>query len=241
MELNDKTIKWMLAIVTVFGLIFIMYTMKMAMVLQVFLVLTCLSLVGAILLQAGKGGGLAAIGGLQDQSSLGTRTSTLLSKVTYLIGAVFIIGTICLTKISNVTFVEKAVPEQTTEMPAGHPPAGGTPPTEGMPPAGEMPPGHPPAGGMQPTEGMPPAGGMQPYPSTGELPPGHPPAGGMQPYPSTEELPPGHPPMGGMASAPAPAQQGQPSAALGWQDKQKQEKSEKQETEQKQQEKSSDQ
>ncbi|MHC4277159.1 MAG: preprotein translocase subunit SecG [Planctomycetota bacterium] len=237
MELNDKTIKWTLAIVAIFGIIFTMYFMKMVIALKMLLVLTCITLIGAILLQAGKGGGLAAIGGLQDQSSLGTRTSTFLGKTTYLIGAVFIICTICLTKVSSVTFVKEIAPEQATEMPAGHPPAGGMPP--GQAPMGEMPPGHPPAGGMLP--GQPPMGGMQPYPSTGELPPGHPPAGGMQPYPSTGELPPGHPPAGRLAPPAPPVQQGPPSAALGWQEKQEQKKSEKQETEEKQQEKSSDQ
>ncbi|MEE9488280.1 MAG: preprotein translocase subunit SecG [Candidatus Brocadiales bacterium] len=246
MELNDKTIKWMLAIVTIFGIIFTMYFLNMAIALKILLVLTCFTLIGAILLQAGKGGGLAAIGGLQDQSSLGTRTSTLLGKTTYLIGAVFIICTICLTKVSSVTFVGEIAPEQATEMPAGQPPMGEMPP--GHPPAGGMPPGQPPAGGMQPypstgemPPGHPPAGGMQPYPSTGEMPPGHPPTGGMQPYPSTGEMPPGHPPTGGLAPPAPPVQQGPPSAALGWQEKQEQKKPEKQKTEEKQQEKSSDQ
>src|SRR3989338_3266148 len=155
MELtNEKTIKWALATIVVFGLVLTMYMLKMVSVLKIFLVLTCVALIGAILLQAGKGGGLAAIGGLQDQSTFGTRTSTFLSKLTYLIGAAFIIGTICLTKISSITFIEKAAVEQTAEMPAGHPPTEGPPP--GHPPIEGMPPGHPPVEGMPP--GHPPTG-----------------------------------------------------------------------------------
>jgi len=176
MELtNEKTIKWALATIVVFGLVLAMYMLKMVSVLKIFLVLTCVALIGAILLQAGKGGGLAAIGGLQDQSTFGTRTSTFLSKLTYLIGAAFIIGTICLTKISSITFIEKAAVEQTAEMPAGHPPMElppGHPPTEGPPP------GHPPIEGMPP--GHPPVEGM---------PPGHPPTGAPSAAAPAEEKP----------------------------------------------------
>ncbi len=154
MELgNEKTVKWALAIVVVFGFVFTMTYLQMVPVLKTFLVLTSVVLIGCILLQAGKGGGLAAIGGLQDQSSFGTRSSTFLGKLTYLIGAVFIVSTICLTKISNVTVVEKATVAPTSGMPAGHPPV-------------ELPPGHPPAEGLPP--GHPPAPGAAPAATPGE-------------------------------------------------------------------------
>lgn len=202
---NEKTVKWALAIIVVFGLVFTMTTMHMVSALKIFLVLTCVVLLGTILLQAGKGGGLAAIGGLQDQSSFGTRTSTFLSKLTYLIGAVFIVSTICLTRISSVTFVEKAAPQPAAEMPAGHPPV-------------ELPPGHPPA------EGLPPG-----HPPTEGLPPGHPPTEGLPPgHPPTEGLPPGHPSPGGVPAT-APPQEKPASAALGWQDKPEADKEKKQE------------
>ncbi len=142
-SINEKTVKWALAIIIVFGLIGTMYMLKMVSALKIFLVLTCFVMIGTILLQAGRGGGLAAIGGLQDQSAFGTRTSTFLSKLTYLIGAVFIVSTICLTKISSITPVERAALEQEAEMPAGHPPLE-TPP--GHPPVEKAPPAHPPTG-----------------------------------------------------------------------------------------------
>ncbi|MBI5677041.1 MAG: preprotein translocase subunit SecG [Planctomycetes bacterium] len=46
---------------------------------------------------------MAAIGGLGDQSAFGTRSSTFLSKITYLIGAAFIVATIFLFKLSIPT------------------------------------------------------------------------------------------------------------------------------------------
>ena len=46
---------------------------------------------------------MAAIGGLGDQAAFGTRTSTFLTKVTYLIGAAFIVATVFLFKLSIPT------------------------------------------------------------------------------------------------------------------------------------------
>ncbi len=57
-------------------------------------------MIGSVLLQSGKGGGLAAIGGLADQSAMGTQTGGILAKVTYLVGAVFIVSTLFLTKLT---------------------------------------------------------------------------------------------------------------------------------------------
>ena len=71
--------------------------------LKIALPILCVFLIGSILLQSGKGSGLAAIGGLGDQSAFGTRSSTFLSKVTYLIGAASIVATIFLFKLSIPT------------------------------------------------------------------------------------------------------------------------------------------
>lgn len=134
MELGtEKSLKWALAIIVVFGLIGIMFYWRLIFGLKAFLLLSCIVLIGTILLQAGKGGGLAAIGGLADQSAFGTRTSTFLSKLTYLVGAAFIIATICLTKLSSMHVIEKAPLRQAAEVPAA-PPAG-HPPVEKAPQA----------------------------------------------------------------------------------------------------------
>lgn len=93
-------LKWITAIVIIFGLLTIFYMFRWSAVLKPLLILFSVVLIGAVLLQAGRGGGLAAIGGLADQTALGTRTSTVLSKITYLVGASFIFTTILLTKLT---------------------------------------------------------------------------------------------------------------------------------------------
>ncbi|MCF6158524.1 MAG: preprotein translocase subunit SecG [wastewater metagenome] len=96
----EKALKWGIAIIVIFGILNAFYFLNLVTPLKVALPVICVFLVGAILLQSGKGGGLAAIGGLGDQAAFGTRTSTFLTKVTYLIGAAFIVTTIFLFKLS---------------------------------------------------------------------------------------------------------------------------------------------
>jgi protein translocase SecG subunit len=147
MELrSEKAMQWILASVVVFGTIGVLYYFRWVPLLKGFLVVNCLALLGTILLQAGKGGGLAAIGGLADQSAFGTRTSTFLAKLTYFIGAAFIVSTICLTKLATTVVLEKAAVQEQMEsptLPPEHPPIGEAP---GAP--HPMPP-HPEAGAPQ--------------------------------------------------------------------------------------------
>ncbi len=93
-------LKWITAIVIIFGLLIMFYIFNWSAVLKSLLVFSCVVLIGCVLLQAGRGGGLAAIGGLADQSALGTQTGGVLAKITYLIGAVFIVTTLLLTKLT---------------------------------------------------------------------------------------------------------------------------------------------
>lgn len=137
---SEKSIKWILASAVVFGVIGALYYTRWVSLLKGFIVLNCLVLIGVILLQAGKGGGLAAIGGLSDQTAFGTRTSTFLAKLTYFIGAAFIISTICLTKISTTMVAEKAPiqeQQQSPVLPPEHPPLERAP--EAAPPAPPQP------------------------------------------------------------------------------------------------------
>ncbi|MBM2835260.1 MAG: secG [Candidatus Brocadiaceae bacterium] len=96
----EKAFKWGIAIIVIFGILNAFYFLNIVIGLKIALPILCVFLIGSILLQSGKGGGLAAIGGLGDQSAFGTRSSTFLSKVTYLIGAAFIVATIFLFKLS---------------------------------------------------------------------------------------------------------------------------------------------
>lgn len=97
-------LKWITAIVIIFGSLTMFYVLRWPTVLKASLILSSVVLIGSVLLQAGKGGGLAAIGGLEDQSALGTRTGGVLSKITYLLGATFIFTTILLTKLTLASF-----------------------------------------------------------------------------------------------------------------------------------------
>lgn len=92
--------KWITAVVIVFGLLTMFFILGWSTVLKSALIFSCIVLIGSVLLQSGKGGGLAAIGGLADQSAMGTQTGGILAKITYLVGAVFIVATLFLTKLT---------------------------------------------------------------------------------------------------------------------------------------------
>ncbi|MFQ5963994.1 MAG: preprotein translocase subunit SecG [Candidatus Scalinduaceae bacterium] len=96
-------LKWITSIVIIFGLLTVFFIFQWSVVLKTLLILLSVVLIGLVLLQAGRGGGLAAIGGLTDQTTFGTRSSTLLSKLTYLVGAAFIFTTILLTKLTLIS------------------------------------------------------------------------------------------------------------------------------------------
>lgn len=93
-------LKWIMTVVIVFGLLAMFYIYNWSGVLKATLILSCIVLIGCVLLQAGKGGGLAAIGGLADESAMGTQSGGILAKITYLLGAIFIISTLLLTKLT---------------------------------------------------------------------------------------------------------------------------------------------
>ncbi len=96
----EKAFKWGVAIILIFGILNAFYFFRIVIALKIALPVLCVFLIGSILLQSGKGGGLAAIGGLGDQSAFGTKTGTFLSKITYLLGAAFVVTTVLLFKLS---------------------------------------------------------------------------------------------------------------------------------------------
>jgi len=69
-----------------------------------------------------KGWWLAAIGGLADQSAMGAQTGGILTKVTYLVGAVFIIATLFLTKMTLTSMhgVDNIRTEMSTSLEHDH-------------------------------------------------------------------------------------------------------------------------
>ncbi len=93
-------LKWIATIVIIFGILAMFYMNNWTGVLKATLIFSCIVLIGCVLLQAGKGGGLAAIGGLADESAMGTQPGGILAKITYLVGAIFIVSTLLLTKLT---------------------------------------------------------------------------------------------------------------------------------------------
>jgi len=64
-------------------------------IFTVLLVLICLALVGLILVQRGKGGGLAAFGGAGGvEQAFGTHAATLAQKATAVLAILFLVVTI---------------------------------------------------------------------------------------------------------------------------------------------------
>ncbi|KKO20457.1 MAG: preprotein translocase subunit SecG [Candidatus Brocadia sp.] len=117
----EKAFKWGIAIIVIFGILNAFYFLNLIIAFKIVLPILCVFMIGSILLQSGKGGGLAAIGGLGDQSAFGTRTSTFLTKVTYLIGAAFIVATVFLFKLSiSSHMMHTMVPQEGPGVPHTH-------------------------------------------------------------------------------------------------------------------------
>ena len=114
--------KWITAVVIIFGLLTVFFIFGWSTVLKSSLIFSCVVLVGCVLLQSGKGGGLAAIGGLADQSAMGTQTGGILAKITYLVGAVFIVATLLLTKLTlnSMHGIDTLRKEMTTSLQHEH-------------------------------------------------------------------------------------------------------------------------
>src|SRR5690348_27594 len=73
-----------------------MYTVLISLI-----ILTCLILTAAVLLQAGSGGGLASLGGGQAENIVGGRQAeTILTKGTWWLGGIFMILALVLSVIS---------------------------------------------------------------------------------------------------------------------------------------------
>jgi len=100
------------------------------------LVLVTLALIGLILIQRGKGGGLAgAFGGGGVEQAFGTHATTLAQKATWVLGTIFMVLTIFLGIIWQrpVTPVSASTPAASVPAQAPAAPAPGTP---AAPPAG---------------------------------------------------------------------------------------------------------
>ena len=93
--------------------------------LMVVFVLDTVLLVLAVLIQSGRGGGLAgALGGLGGESALGTHTTSTIAKITWVLGGVFMAACVLLAWMGSSARAK-------TDFPAGGgPPAAPTQPME---------------------------------------------------------------------------------------------------------------
>ncbi|NIN11543.1 MAG: preprotein translocase subunit SecG [Gemmatimonadales bacterium] len=98
-----------------------MYTLLLAV-----LVLTAVLLVGAVLLQAGTGGGLAAMGGGASTDTFlgGRQAATILTKSTWWLGGIFLGLSLILAGLSTRSSAPRSVleGEQTVPVPIAPPP-----------------------------------------------------------------------------------------------------------------------
>lgn len=123
-------------------------------IVLVFLILLCAILMAvAVLLQAGRGGGLAGIGGGQTQQVLGARQAPdFLEKVTWGLGVTFLVLCVIATFFTNRTEEQNSIlqergPVEAPAVPPQAPPVGpapgdatapgGTPAPGGEAPSGE--------------------------------------------------------------------------------------------------------
>ena len=86
----------------------------------VFLILVSLALIGLILVQQGKGGGLIALGGGGVEQAFGAHAATMAQKATAVLGIVFLVLVIVMTKLhqKQVGLAPISAPSAVT-MPVG--------------------------------------------------------------------------------------------------------------------------
>ena len=113
-----RQFKWTATIVGAAVLLFTLYSLRWQGVLAAIQMVVCVLLVTTILLQSGKGGGLAALGGMSDQSVFGARSNAALRNVTYFLLGMFMLGTLLLVKLPRVAVTPAPVQDfPSTEAP----------------------------------------------------------------------------------------------------------------------------
>jgi len=107
-----------------FALALLFYFLGWARALTAYAVLWAVVLVLSVLIQSGRGGGLASLGGLDTDSLLGTRSATPIAKATYVLGALFIVSCMLVARLGMVQ--RGAVSREPSSMPFAIPsPAAG--------------------------------------------------------------------------------------------------------------------
>jgi preprotein translocase subunit SecG len=151
-ELRRQLKKWLI-IGVFFALAALLYALKWRSLLVAYLVVISVLAVLAILLQSGRGGGLAtSLGGLGGESLLGARAATPIARATYVMLALFIFSAMLLARMGVPATEEVGLGLPEPSMPL-RVPAPALPEPAGAPGAAE-PAGAPPAM-PEPVEALP--------------------------------------------------------------------------------------
>ena len=108
------------------ALVVLLGEFRFVITLRIFLMLTCFILVGAVLIQQGKGGGLVgALGGMSGDTMFGT-TATPVKKFTAAVAIIFLVGVLVLGMTEREAIKQRAATAASeNSMPAQETPAPG--------------------------------------------------------------------------------------------------------------------
>lgn len=85
-----------------FVLAFLFYQLGWRSALVGYALVVTVIMILVILLQSGRGGGLASMGGMGGSSMLGARASTPIAKATYIMGALFLFICLLVARLGNL-------------------------------------------------------------------------------------------------------------------------------------------
>jgi len=120
-----RQVKWWSVVVGTFALLLLLYSWQMQGMLTAILVLASVLTVLAILMQSSKGGGLAALGGMGEQTPFGSRAGGPLRYVTYFLAGVFLVCVVLLGRLGRE--LRSAGPSPAVPPPASSQRQGSTP------------------------------------------------------------------------------------------------------------------
>ena len=108
------------------ALVVLLGEFRFVITLRIFLVLICFILVGAVLIQQGKGGGLVgALGGMSGDTMFGT-TATPVKKFTAAVAIIFLVAVLVLGMTEREAIKQRAdAAKSENSMPVQEPPAPG--------------------------------------------------------------------------------------------------------------------
>jgi protein translocase SecG subunit len=81
---------------------FLLYILNWRSVLIGYGLLVTIVMILSILLQSGRGGGLASMGGMGDSKMLGARAATPIAKATYIMGGLFLFICMLVARLGNI-------------------------------------------------------------------------------------------------------------------------------------------